>query len=51
MKRPSSFLAPASDGELSLGTDLWQKGLVYTTRTGLLPATVHLAELPHFSWI
>jgi hypothetical protein len=32
---PSKFLAPGSDGELAPGTDLWQKGLVYTTRAEL----------------
>jgi hypothetical protein len=32
---PSKFLAPGSDGELAPGTDLWRKGLVYTTRAEL----------------
>jgi hypothetical protein len=32
MDSPSKFLAPGSDGELGLGTDLWRKGLVYTAR-------------------
>jgi hypothetical protein len=37
MDRPSKFLSAGSDGELAPGTDLWRKGLVYTTRTGLSP--------------
>lgn len=37
MESSSNFRAPGSDGELGPGTDLWRKGLVYTTRTGLSP--------------
>ena len=32
-----NFLEPGSDGELGAGQNLWRKGLVYTTRTGLSP--------------
>jgi hypothetical protein len=35
MDRSSKFLAPGGDGELVSGTDLWQKGLVYTRRADL----------------
>jgi hypothetical protein len=35
MDSPSKFLAPGSDGEHAPGTDLWRKGLVYTTRGDL----------------
>ena len=34
MDADSKFLAPGADGELAPGTNLWRKGLVYTTRTG-----------------
>lgn len=36
MDADSKFLAPGADGELAPGTNLWRKGLVYTTRTGPL---------------
>jgi hypothetical protein len=35
MESPRKFLAPGSDGEPAPGTDLWRKGLVYTTRGDL----------------
>jgi hypothetical protein len=37
MESPSKFLVAGSDGEVSPRTDLWRKGLVYTTRAGLSP--------------
>jgi hypothetical protein len=37
MESPSTFLAPGSDGEIAPGTNLWKKGLVYTTRAELSP--------------
>ena len=36
MNSASKFLAPGSAGELAPGTNLWRKGLVYTTRAGSL---------------
>jgi hypothetical protein len=37
MESPSKFLAPGRDGALGPGIDLWQKGLVCTTRGGRSP--------------
>jgi hypothetical protein len=35
MSADSKFLTPGADGELAAGTNLWRKGLVYTTRAKL----------------